>query len=296
MARQSVRIGRKVQSSHREAFTLVELLVVIGIIALLISILLPSLAKARQSANTVVCASNLRQAGLAMHMYANDHQGTLPMGALFLPQGGGSWSIGWEDQIASYIGKTWDPDEVQLGHIWYTDAPSLRCPEDNQIPVHPGWFGANSFRKTYAMNTCAIVIAAISPTFDCYGMTNYANLTVTPWIWKGPYTGTLSWKWAPQASPLRYIKLGEAKEASGTILLTEVVSEDNVLGYAPGSGKRGVISSPYTQSVDMVVPLHSGKFNYLMCDGHVEAINPNATYGTGTPTVPFGMWTRRSDD
>jgi prepilin-type processing-associated H-X9-DG protein/prepilin-type N-terminal cleavage/methylation domain-containing protein len=62
----------------REAFTLVELLVVIGIIAVLISILLPTLGKARQAARATVCLSNLRQCGNAWVMYLSEHKGHLP--------------------------------------------------------------------------------------------------------------------------------------------------------------------------------------------------------------------------
>ena len=63
----------------RRAFTLVELLVVIAIIAMLISILVPVVGKARDRARKVGCASNLRQIGVAVKSYLSDHENVFPM-------------------------------------------------------------------------------------------------------------------------------------------------------------------------------------------------------------------------
>jgi prepilin-type processing-associated H-X9-DG protein/prepilin-type N-terminal cleavage/methylation domain-containing protein len=75
-------LPRRAQSEpgHPKAFTLVELLVVIGIISVLIAMLLPALNKAREAANTVACASNLRQIGTSMQMYATDNKGWIVPG------------------------------------------------------------------------------------------------------------------------------------------------------------------------------------------------------------------------
>src|SRR5438105_3121722 len=86
---------------NRKAFTLVELLVVIGIIALLMAILLPSLSKARENAIRVQCASNLRQWGQAYHQYANENKGCFPYNGPAIPPNipVGGFDMSWNSSV-----------------------------------------------------------------------------------------------------------------------------------------------------------------------------------------------------
>jgi prepilin-type N-terminal cleavage/methylation domain-containing protein/prepilin-type processing-associated H-X9-DG protein len=113
-------------------FTLVELLVVIGIIALLISILLPSLANARRSANSVKCLSNLRQIGVAVQMYAGDFKGAIPV--VRSDEGSPLKSKWWMDLLAPYA--------TRLSSATYTGGSQA---SDNQEFQNSVLFGCTEY-------------------------------------------------------------------------------------------------------------------------------------------------------
>lgn len=93
------------------AFTLVELLVVIGIIALLVGILLPALGRARESANKLKCMSNLRTLGQGLFMYAVDNHGSLPYG--FVANGEALYPSG----TPAYAGESSDWTTLLLNEL-----------------------------------------------------------------------------------------------------------------------------------------------------------------------------------
>jgi prepilin-type N-terminal cleavage/methylation domain-containing protein/prepilin-type processing-associated H-X9-DG protein len=147
----------------RNGFTLVELLVVIGIIALLISILLPSLNRARESAQRAACLANLRSVMQMMNLYATDNKGQIPLGThsddyqtpYYITIGSGS-TLHWPTWGPLYKGGyltdprfLYCPSEAQMYHQY--DAPTWNAwlPDD----ATANWHGA--LRAGYLLRPCS---------------------------------------------------------------------------------------------------------------------------------------------
>ncbi|MEO6436273.1 MAG: prepilin-type N-terminal cleavage/methylation domain-containing protein, partial [Tepidisphaeraceae bacterium] len=178
------------------AFTLVELLVVIGIIAVLISILLPTLSSARKQAEKLKCLSNLRQIGIGFQMYQQAHKGMMPVLRQDLPDYNGVISNGanvyWQDFIMPYVskfGKTGRSEGAASLQTFETARNSVMwgCPTWAGWPGQDAYtfeFGVSRFENGYTYN--------IYPTSRADGPRTAMEMPLTnEWQmrWAGVYEG-----------------------------------------------------------------------------------------------------------
>jgi prepilin-type processing-associated H-X9-DG protein/prepilin-type N-terminal cleavage/methylation domain-containing protein len=132
--------------NRRLAFTLIELLVVIAVIAILAAILFPVFAQAREKARQVTCASNLKQIGAAMEMYAQDYDETFVMANYVTPDG--TTNVVWMGLLDPYV-KSGVPRTVaavaasSFKHVWY-------CPDFNT--TYPDGSAPGSSALSYGAN------------------------------------------------------------------------------------------------------------------------------------------------
>ena len=100
----------KVLRHNKKAFTLIELLVVISIISLLLSVLVPSLAKVKKKTTTLICTTRFKDIGNALGMYLIDYKGNMPPTYLTSPAEARQYATGkfdvlWMSRIANYYDK-----------------------------------------------------------------------------------------------------------------------------------------------------------------------------------------------
>ncbi len=151
--------GESGSVSNRSGFTLVELLVVIGIIGILASLLLPSLARSKQKARVTQCLSNLRQVGIGIAMYMHDSLDTFPPGYIF------EFTIGGYNPAPAHF-PCLPPAEFRPLYPYIKPSDVFHCPADQGITFcSPPCYPLTSFQFTpTCWDTCGCSYFYNSPT------------------------------------------------------------------------------------------------------------------------------------
>lgn len=224
-------------------FTLIELLVVIGIIAVLAAILFPVFAQVREKGRQTMCASNLRQLGMAFLMYASDWDSRFP------PPGGPRVDNGWVQSagrgFGQDVGGIW-PYVKQRGNAGQSNVYS--CPN-----AQPGTEQAWSPGQNYVMN-------------------DYLRM-----VHNGQYN--FSW-WPPLPGYATGIcPDGMGQSPTQVILLYEAAQYPNGSVARNGSPYFSLGQSA-TPPLPVQAPqnYHNSGSNFLFCDGHVKWFRPERTW------------------
>ena len=302
------RSGRN--SKAQRAFTLIELLVVIAIIAILASMLLPALAKSKAQANKIKCASNLKQLGNAIALFASDNGEMFPPAGDATP-GKNGYQLSWDSYNNFYISGGHLPRaDLQVGDLAPDDMPPvLQCPSDTGPDtdwVPPGSCG----RRTYAMNGAGSIWGVdYQIDVQAHGYKLPPPTQGVGVYWDNDVHFTSIWE------SISY-KTSVVVNPAGTILLAEEPCGNNVaeniwpcicLGpvssATEGNGEMGQIDLSDTNNQGLALyQVHGNTFNYLFHDNHVSALAYQQTVGTGTNLVSFtgqgpkGMWTIAPND
>jgi prepilin-type N-terminal cleavage/methylation domain-containing protein len=150
-------VSRFVKRAPR-AFTLIELLVVIAIVSLLLSLLVPSLRKAKSNALRVACSHNLKQVALAVDLYTGDHDAMYPCAQDPVSTQPPYWlwmGRGWRRWVEPYLSTRIDVNTPSV----------LLCPADRS---DPGKYESTSYAYSMAFYHTAEQIDAMSQTTDLY--------------------------------------------------------------------------------------------------------------------------------